>query len=79
MGISIMPLIGLKNELGSGDLKIIASPGLPLHSRWHLVWMKGKRHSPAAEAFLRFIREKTDFIQNESFGWVKQYTFNSIT
>ncbi|MFM9006549.1 MAG: LysR family transcriptional regulator, partial [Flavobacteriales bacterium] len=68
MGISIMPLIGLKNELGSGDLKIIASPGLPLHSRWHLVWMKGKRHSPAAEAFLRFIREKTDFIQNESFS-----------
>jgi len=73
MGISIMPLIGLKNELSSGDLKIIASPGLPLHSRWHLVWMKGKRHSPAAEAFLNFIKEKAGLIQNQSFAWVKQY------
>jgi DNA-binding transcriptional LysR family regulator len=73
MGISIMPLIGLKNELISGDLKIIPSPGLPLHSRWHLVWMKGKRHSPAAEVFLRFIEEKSTHIQNQCFGWVKQY------
>ena len=73
MGISIMPLIGLKNELTAGDVKIIPSQGLPLHSRWHLVWMKGKRHSPAAEAFLRFIKEESVAIQNHSFGWVKHY------
>lgn len=57
LGHSIMPLIGLKNELKSGDLQVLPYPGLPLQTMWRLVWMKGKKLSPAVTALLENIRK----------------------
>jgi hypothetical protein len=48
LGYSIMPLIGLKNELINKDLKIIQVKGFPIKSVWNMVWQKNKNLSPIA-------------------------------
>jgi DNA-binding transcriptional LysR family regulator len=42
LGCSIMPLIGVKNELNNGSLQIVPVKGLPIKSNWNLIWLKGK-------------------------------------
>lgn len=55
LGYSIMPLIGLTNELSLGSLQVFPVKGLPIVNNWNLVYNKGKRLSPAAEELLRSI------------------------
>lgn len=71
LGISIMPLIGLKNELERGELKIIPIKGLPITTDWRLVWIKNKPLTPVAKAFLDFIQEKKEAIFENSFSWIQ--------
>ncbi|NJC26228.1 LysR family transcriptional regulator [Neolewinella antarctica] len=73
LGYSIMPLIGIKNELKNGDLEIVPLPGLPLTTEWDLVWLKSKKLSPVAAAYLEFIRREKDRIAMDKFGWTEQY------
>lgn len=73
LGYSIMPLIGLKNELRNGDLEIIPFKGLPIVSHWNLVWLKAKNLSPVALAFLEYIKEQKENIIKEDFSWYEQY------
>ena len=37
LGSSIMPLIGIKNELELGDLQIVPIEGFPIKSAWNLI------------------------------------------
>ena len=55
LGFSIMPLIGIKNELFNKELQIIPIKGLPIKTTWSLIWNKSKNHSPAALAFLEYL------------------------
>jgi len=73
LGYSIMPLIGIKNELKNGSLQIIPFSGLPLVSHWNLIWLKAKKLTPVAEAFLEYINQKKDTIIREHFEWFEQY------
>ncbi|MGB5238813.1 MAG: LysR family transcriptional regulator [Flavobacteriaceae bacterium] len=73
LGCSIMPLIGIKNELRSGELHIIPMKGLPISTRWRLVWLKAKKLSPVAKAFLEFIAQKKEEIIHENFDWISEY------
>ncbi|WP_339623834.1 LysR substrate-binding domain-containing protein [uncultured Winogradskyella sp.] len=73
LGYSIMPLIGIKNELKNGDLQIIPYKGLPLVTNWNLVWQKSKKLSPTAIAYLDFIKSEKDRIIKESFDWYEDY------
>ena len=73
LGYSIMPLIGIKNELQNGHLQIIPVSGLPVKNIWRLIWLKGKRHSPVANAFLQHVKEQKDKIVQEEFGWFDDY------
>ena len=73
LGYSIMPLIGIKNELRNGDLEIIPLRGLPIITHWNLVWLKSKKLSPAAEAFLTFIESEKEHIITETFDWFEKY------
>jgi len=73
LGHSIMPLIGIKNELELTDLKVIPVEGFPLQSNWQLVWMKEKKLSPGAKAFLQYVEEKKETIIKEKFGWISAY------
>jgi len=73
LGYSIMPLIGIKNELKNEDLTIIKMKGLPIITHWNLIWLKSKRLSPVAEAYLNFIREEKARIIAEKFAWFEDY------
>ncbi len=73
MGCSIMPLIGIKNELSNGELQIISVKGFPIKSIWNLIWLKGKSFSPVANSFLNYLKlEKSRIIKNR-FEWYEQY------
>ena len=71
MGYSIMPLIGIKNELSSGELQIIPVKGLPVKSVWNLIWLKNKKFSPAAAAFLAYLKKEKANIIKQKFDWHK--------
>lgn len=73
LGYSIMPLIGIKNELQNGHLQIIPVSGLPVKSIWRLIWLKGKKHSPVASAFLQHVKKEKEKIVQEQFGWFEDY------
>jgi len=73
LGYSIMPLIGIKNELRNGDMEIIKMKGLPIVTHWNLVWLKTKKLSPVAEAYLEFIQKEKERIIADKFGWVEEY------
>jgi len=70
LGCSIMPLIGIGNELKSNDLQIIPVKGLPISTSWNLIWLKSKKLSPAAVAYLEFLNKEKERIINEKFAWV---------
>lgn len=69
IGFSIVPLIGLRNELASGSIKIFPMKGLPITTRWNLVYRKEKKLTPAQEEFIRFIEENKPQIVEEHFSW----------
>ncbi len=73
LGYSIMPLIGIKNELINGDLQIIPVKGFPIKSIWYLIWPKNKKFSPVADAFLQYINKEKDSIITEKFEWFNKY------
>lgn len=69
LGYSIMPLIGIRNELHAKELQIIPVKGLPITTTWRLVWPNGKNHSPVARAFLNYLEREKETIIQEHFGW----------
>lgn len=73
LGYSIMPLIGLKNELSNKELQIIPMKGLPITTNWSLIWLKGKKHSPVSLAFLDHLKSTKDLITHKRFDWYEKY------
>ncbi len=73
LGCSIMPLIGIKNELKSGDLQIIPVKGLPITTTWNLIWLKSKKLSPAANALLDFLDANKEEIIKKKFNWIHSF------
>jgi len=73
LGYSIMPLIGIKNELNNGDLQIIPVKGFPVKSIWNLIWLKGKKFSPVADSFLQYVKKEKAKIIQEKFQWFEEY------
>ncbi|TFV95659.1 LysR family transcriptional regulator [Algoriphagus kandeliae] len=69
IGHSILPLIGIKSELIEGSLKIIRKRGLPLKTDWRLIWLKDKKLSPVANAYLEHVRKEKAKIQKKYFKW----------
>jgi len=73
LGYSLMPVIGLRNELILGQLEIYPINGLPIRSQWNLIWHNGKKLSPVASAFLKHINDNKDTIIERYFNWYKQF------
>lgn len=73
LGCSIMPLIGIKNELINGDLQIIPVEGFPIKSLWTLIWMKNKNFSPVASSFLTYLQKEKGRIIKDKFDWFERY------
>lgn len=68
LGYSIMPLIGLRNELKSGEMKIIPTSGLPIITSWNLIYNRDKKLSPAAKAFIKHLNETKDEVIGKYFS-----------
>lgn len=73
LGFSIMPIIGLKNELKNNDVQIIPVKGLPIVTKWNLIWLKSKKLSPTALAFLAYLEEEKNQVIQENFNWIDDY------
>lgn len=67
LGISIMPLIGIRNEIKNKRLKIIPSSGLPIKTKWRLIWLKNKSMSPLAKAYINYLKENKEQIVKKYF------------
>lgn len=72
LGYSILPLIGIKNELMLNQLEVIDVPKMKLESEWNLVWLKAKNLSPQAKALLHYIEINKSRIAAEHFGWISE-------
>jgi DNA-binding transcriptional LysR family regulator len=73
LGLSVMPLIGMRNELMNKQIHILPTEGLPIQTEWRLVWLKGKKLSPVSTAFLNFIRAEKENILEKYFDWYLKY------
>lgn len=62
LGVSIMPVIGIKNELKNGDLKIISLKELPIITDWNLIWNSHKSLTPVAKAYLEYVKKNKQSI-----------------
>lgn len=69
LGQSLLPLIGLRNEIHLGQLHILPAPGLPIVTQWRLIWLKAKKLSPLASAYLAYLRSHKQEIIKAHFDW----------
>ncbi|WP_089723966.1 LysR family transcriptional regulator [Candidatus Thiosymbion oneisti] len=58
LGLSVVSLHTLELELETRRLVILDVAGFPLARQWHLVYRRGRRLSPAAQAFRQFVLEE---------------------
>ncbi|MFT4942734.1 MAG: DNA-binding transcriptional LysR family regulator [Flavobacteriales bacterium] len=73
LGYSIMPLIGIKNELNNGDLQVIPLKELPIISTWNLIWLNSKNLSNVAKHFVDHINDNKTNIMKIHFDWFSAY------
>ncbi len=64
LGLGIVSIHTVKNELEQGKLKLINATGFPLHRSWYLVQRKGRRLSPLSECFKAYIIEQAKGISS---------------
>ncbi len=73
LGYSIMPMIGLRNELSNDQLQLIPMEGLPICTDWYLIYLDNKKLSPIAKTFVDFIEKEKENIIKENLSWVEKY------
>jgi len=73
IGHSIMPLIGVRNELLNKEIHILPAAELPIQTDWRLIWLSGKKMSPVSQAFLEYIRTEKQNILLKHFDWYLSY------
>jgi DNA-binding transcriptional LysR family regulator len=78
LGYSLIPLIGIKNELLNKELHIIPSKSLPIITEWRLIWLRNKKLSPVSMAFLNYIREEKKNIISKNFQWYLKFDFQTM-
>jgi DNA-binding transcriptional LysR family regulator len=68
MGLAFVSLHTAALELSVGQLVVLDVAGLPILRRWHVVNIRGKPLSPAAEALRYFIIEQGEGLLAQQFG-----------
>lgn len=64
LGYSILPKIGIAQELLEGTLHVIPQKKLPIITQWRIVYNRQKMLSPVAQTFLSYLKEnKADIIK----------------
>ncbi|MBS1636670.1 MAG: LysR family transcriptional regulator [Bacteroidetes bacterium] len=72
LGNAIIPVIGIRNEILTGELKILPAVGFPIKSKWLLIWLKKKKLSPVAEAYLEYLRNNKEQMLKQHFSWIEK-------
>jgi DNA-binding transcriptional LysR family regulator len=72
LGLSILSILTLKNGLKQKEVKIVPVGGLPLKSNWRLIWLKRKKSSLVAQAYLDYVRRDKAAIYREKFSWIEE-------
>ena len=67
LGYSIMPKIGITNAIKTKALEIIPYPGLPIKTKWRLVWLKNKQLSLTATRLLEELKQNKEKILAKQF------------
>ncbi len=71
MGVSMLSMHTMALELNVGLIKLLEVDGLPLLRRWHIINLRAKLLSPAAEAFRYFVLENAhDMLDKPPFKYV---------
>lgn len=73
LGYSIMPVIGIKNELKNGDLHVIPTKHLPIVTNWNLIWLSSKNLSSIAKHYIEYIQQNKEDIIRTHFDWFDKY------
>ena len=73
LGCSIMPLIGIKNAIASGELQIIPVKQLPIITNWNLIWLSSKNLTNIAKALIEHIETNKEAIIKKHFDWLDKY------
>ncbi len=73
VGFSLMPIIGLRNALQAKEVKIYKLKGLPIVTKWNLVYLENKRQTPAHKAFVAYLEKNKDQLVRENFNWSLSY------
>jgi DNA-binding transcriptional LysR family regulator len=68
MGLSFLSMHTFALELATRLICVLEIDGLPLVRRWHIVNMRAKLLSPAAEAFRYFVLERAEAILLKASG-----------
>lgn len=55
LGLSVVSVHTIELELATGKLVVLDVAGFPIQRQWFLVYRKGKRLSPSAQAFRQFV------------------------
>lgn len=69
IGFSIVPLIGLRTALINENIRIYKLRGLPIITRWNLIYNKRKRLTPAQQALIDFIETHKARVVEQHFNW----------
>ncbi len=72
LGLSIVPMIGLRTALARERIQIFSLPGLPIVTKWHLIYNKGKALTPAQQELVKYIEKNKQRISDEHFSWVRK-------
>lgn len=69
LGVSIVPLIGLRTALKSENIKIYPLNGLPIITNWNLVSLQDKNLTPAQLELAKYMEENKHELVKEHFSW----------
>ncbi len=73
VGCSLMPIIGLRLALKNKEIKVHKLEGLPMVTKWNLVYLSEKKLTTAHQAFINTIRQKKEELIHEHFNWSLEY------
>ena len=71
LGVSIVPLIGLRTALSREHIRIFPLPGLPIITRWNLVYNKNKMLTPAQLELVKYMEKNKQRLVDEHFSWAR--------
>ena len=69
LGFSIVPLIGLRTALKNENMQIFPLKGLPIITKWNLIYSQGKNLTPAQNALIEYIQINKEQLVEEHFDW----------